>query len=128
MKMKITGVEESLLKDFVVAVRQIKPVSYETVYSAAFASMDTENKKARDEARRILIEQYLRSVIQIAARYRGAGVSFAELIRAGNSGLITAARTMGAEQACNFDRHICEFIEDAVIDTVIRIKNEGKAL
>jgi len=127
MKMKITGIDENRLKDFVVAVRQIKSIEFDRLCLAASAASAEEDTQERDEARRILIEQYLKNVIMIAARYRGSGLSFAELIREGNVGLISASRTMNAERASDFDGYICDAIEGAVIGAVLKNKKEGKA-
>ncbi len=127
MKMKITGVDEARLKDFVVAVRQIKPADYEKLRRAVLDAAGEENSPEREEGRRILIEQYLKDVVMIAAKYRGSGMSFAELIREGNVGLISAVRNIKAENINDFENFIYDAIEDGIISAVIKNKKEGKA-
>lgn len=69
-------------------------------------------------ARETMINHNLRLVVSIAKRYTGHGVSFADLIQAGNEGLIRAVAKFDPERGHKFSTYATWWIRQAVTRAV----------
>jgi DNA-directed RNA polymerase sigma subunit (sigma70/sigma32) len=78
----------------------------------------------KEEIQRLLIENHLKMVIAIANRYRGAGISFAGLIRLGNAGLIAAVKKWDCGDNEGFVPYLVWNVEGAILDALIKVKKE----
>ena len=124
MRLKLIGIEEKQLKDYIVVTSKIKDISNEKMSVLAGKLAKEGSKTEKDGMRRLLIEANLKLVIKIAARYRGAGLTFAALIVAGNSGLIKAVKNYNGEETRGFSEHAAWMIEGVIIDALIEAKRE----
>ncbi len=75
------------------------------------------------EARSHLIRANTRLVVSIAKRYRGQGLSFLDLIQAGNIGLIKAADKFDYERGTKFGTYATWWIRQSVART---LKQQGR--
>ena len=75
------------------------------------------------EARSHLIRANTRLVVSIAKRYRGRGLSFLDLIQAGNIGLIKAADKFDHERGTKFGTYATWWIRQSVART---LKQQGR--
>ena len=125
MKLKLIGIEEKQLKDYIVVTSKIKELSQEKMIIMAEKLLNDGTKIVKDGLKRTLIESNLKLVIKIAARYRGAGLTFAALIVAGNSGLIKAVKNYNSDETRGFIDYIHWMIEGVIIDALIEAKKEA---
>jgi len=79
----------------------------------------TEGKEAREH----LIKANTRLVVSIAKRYRGQGLSFLDLIQAGNVGLIKAADKFDHTRGTKFGTYATWWIRQSVART---LKQQGR--
>jgi DNA-directed RNA polymerase sigma subunit (sigma70/sigma32) len=126
MRLKLIGIEEKQLKDYIVVTLKVREVTPDTVVSMAAKMIKTEDATVKNDLRRMLIESHLKLVINIASRYRGAGLTFAALIVAGNSGLIKAAKNYSVEETRTFQEYVSWNIEGAIIDALIESRKESR--
>ena len=124
MRLKLIGIEEKQLKDYIVVTSKVKDLSHEKLSAMAEKLLTPGTKAEKEDIRRTLIESNLKQVIRIAARYRGAGLTFAALIVAGNSGLIKAVKNYSAEESRPFAEYVSWMIEGVIIDALIEAKKE----
>jgi RNA polymerase primary sigma factor len=75
-------------------------------------------EKGDVEARRRLIESNLRLVISIARRYTNRGLSLADLIQAGNIGLIRAVRTFDWRRGFKLSTYATWWIRQAITRSI----------
>lgn len=127
MKLKIAELGEKQLKDFLLACTRIKSVP-DSKLDAVLAKYAESSGTEREDLQRLLIESNLKSVVCIANRYRGASLSFAALIRHGNSGLIAAVKNWNGSGPEDFMEYLAWAIEGAVLDALVREKKEGKGV
>lgn len=124
MRLKLIGIEEKQLKDYIVVTSKVRDLSHEKLSAMAGKLLKPGTTAETDDIRRSLIEANLKQVIRIAARYRGAGLTFAALIVAGNSGLIKAVKNYSAEESRPFVEYVNWMIEGVIIDALIEAKKE----
>jgi len=124
MRLKLVGIEEKQLKDYIVVTSKIKDLSHDKLSDIAGKLLKEDTKDSKNALKRVLIESNLKLVIKIAARYRGAGLTFAALIVAGNAGLIKAVRNYNDEETRGFMECVNWMIEGVIIDALIEAKKE----
>lgn len=76
-------------------------------------------------ARQQLIQSNLRLVISIAKKYRGRGVTFADLIQEGNVGLITAVDKFSPKRGTRFSTLATWWIRQAIVRA---IENQSRTI
>ena len=87
-------------------------------------SVEEEDKLAKRirqgnrAARNRLIEANLRFVVSVAREYQGRGVSLADLISAGNMGLVTAAERFDEQRGLKFISYAVWWIRQAILQAL----------
>ena len=77
--------------------------------------MQSEDRQAALEARRILIERNLRLVAHVAKKYAGAGEEMEDLISIGTIGLIKAISTFRPEKGSILATYAAKCIDNAIL-------------
>ena len=72
-----------------------------------------------EEARNELVEANLRFVVSVSKEYQNRGLSLAELISAGNMGLITAAERFDETKGYKFSSYAVWWIRQAILQTLM---------
>ncbi|HRU39114.1 MAG TPA: sigma factor [Candidatus Goldiibacteriota bacterium] len=125
MKMKTAGPGEKQLKDYLVACGKITALSDEEM-AGAVEKLKGEDCVQKEGKKKLLIEKNLRTVIYTAAGYRGFGLTFANLIRNGNLGLIYAVNNW--DGTGDFSQYLAWNIEGFIIDALVREKSSKGVL
>lgn len=127
MRLKIVDLNEKQLKDYLVASYYMQEMTQDKLALVLNKYKKTEGAE-KDEIQRLLIESHLKMVIAIANRYRGAGISFAGLIRLGNAGLIAAVKKWDFSDNGGFVPYLVWNVEGAILDALIKVKKEAREL
>ena len=75
-------------------------------------------KEGDEEARNDLVEANLRFVVSVAKEYQNRGVPLADLVSAGNMGLITAAERFDENKGFKFISYAVWWIRQAILQTL----------
>jgi len=124
MNIKFTNIDEEHLKDYLIVTYYIKEITPAKLELVLNKYKRVKSKSEKDEVQKILIESHLKMSLSIASRYRGAGLSFTGLIKAGNRGLIKAVKKWPENDNENFTQFLTWKIEGAIIDELIRSRNK----
>lgn len=122
MRLKLISIDEKQLKDYLVLVQKIKSIPADKTSDMAGKISRIKGRAGKNVLYRSLIESNLKNVVHVASRYRGAGVTFAALIAAGNRALIAGIKGFDPEKGENFSESINWQIEGAVMDCVVQAK------
>ncbi len=118
MELKITNFDDRYLKEYLITVAGGRVMSRTKEELALNKLLNAAEKHEKDEAEMALIENNLKAVIAAGCRYRGAGISFARIIKAGNEGLIKAVKNWKGKE--DFHRYTAWRIEGGIIDKLIK--------
>ncbi|HDQ26778.1 MAG TPA: hypothetical protein ENN43_08560 [bacterium] len=126
MKNKLLAPDDKKLKDYIVAVVKFKDMSPSAVSSALDKYKKELPKRTEAAVFRFLIESNMKTAMQIAARYRGTGISFASLIREANAALFESVARWKEKGFSNdeFYSYITWKIEGRLINTVLNKNRE----
>jgi DNA-directed RNA polymerase sigma subunit (sigma70/sigma32) len=127
MRLKIVDLSEKQLKDYLVASFSMKEMTDDKLGLVLNKYKKTEGVE-KEEIQKIIIESHLKMVISIANRYRGAGISFAGLIRHGNAGLIAAVKKWDCPENESFVNYLVWNIEGSILDALINVKKEAREM
>ena len=106
--------EESTLRLYFDDIADSTPLSREKEVELS-AKIHAGDMAARDE----LVQANLRFVIDVAKNYQNRGLSLADLISAGNVGLITAAERFDETQGYRFISYAVWWVRQAILQTLM---------
>jgi len=107
------GDRESTLRAYFDDISDSVPLSREREVELA-ARITDGDMEARDE----LVQANLRFVIDVAKNYQNRGLSFADLISAGNLGLMTAAERFDGTRGYKFISYAVWWIRQSILQTI----------
>ena len=105
--------EERTLRLYFDDIADSKPLSREKEVELA-ARIKEGDIQARDE----LVQANLRFVIDVAKNYQNRGLSLADLISAGNVGLMTAAERFDGTKGFKFISYAVWWIKQSILQTI----------
>ena len=104
---------EDSLGSYLAEIAHSKPLS-----SADEVDLARKIKQGDERARNRLVEANLRFVVSVAKEYHNRGVPLADLISAGNMGLITAAERFDEDKGFKFISYAVWWIRQAILQTL----------
>ena len=104
---------EDSIGSYLAEIAHSKPLS-----AAEEVDLARRIKAGDDYARNRLVESNLRFVVSVAKDYQNRGVPLADLISAGNMGLITAAERFDEEKGFKFISYAVWWIRQAILQTL----------
>ncbi len=104
---------EDSLGSYLTEISGSKPLS-----AADEVELARRIKAGDDTARNRLVEANLRFVVSVAKEYQNRGVPLADLISAGNMGLITAAERFDEDKGFKFISYAVWWIRQAILQTL----------
>ena len=105
--------ESSTLRAYFDDIADSEPLSREREVELS-ARIQDGDQDARDE----LIQANLRFVIDVAKKYQNRGLSFPDLISAGNLGLMTAAERFDGTRGYKFISYAVWWIRQSILQTI----------
>lgn len=125
MFIKFIKLDDKNLKDYLLLIHKIPDIPINKINLVVNKLINTTKKGEKGIIERFIIESYLKLVVQIANKYRGAGFSFSKLIKYGNKGLIKAVREIGNyNREEDFINYLIWTIEGEIINRIIREKDK----
>ena len=110
---EVLNKEESTLRLYFDDIADSTPLSREEEVSLS-ARIHAGDMEARDE----LVQANLRFVIDVAKNYQNRGLSLADLISAGNVGLMTAAQRFDGAKGFKFISYAVWWIKQSILQTI----------
>ena len=104
---------EDSLGSYLAEIAHSKPLS-----AAEEVDLARKIKQGDEDARNRLVEANLRFVVSVAKEYQNRGVPLADLISAGNMGLITAAERFDENKGFKFISYAVWWIRQAILQTL----------
>ena len=104
---------EDSLGSYLAEIAHSKPLS-----AAEEVDLARKIKEGNEAARNRLVEANLRFVVSVAREYQNRGVPLADLISAGNMGLITAAERFDENKGFKFISYAVWWIRQAILQTL----------
>ena len=105
--------EESTLRLYFDDIAESRPLSREREVELS-ARIQEGHRDARDE----LVQANLRFVIDVAKNYQNRGLSLADLISAGNVGLLTAAERFDGTKGYKFISYAVWWIKQSILQSI----------
>ncbi len=112
-KKQAQTVAPDALSAYLASIREI-PVLDREMEQKVIKRAKRGNKKAWD----LFVRSNLRYVVSVANRYKGCGVSMADLIHEGNIGLIEAAKRFDPERGVRFITYAVWWIRQAMVHAI----------
>ena len=110
---EVLNKEESTLRLYFDDIADSTPLSREEEVALS-ARIHAGDMEARDE----LVQANLRFVIDVAKNYQNRGLSLADLISAGNVGLMTAAQRFDGAKGFKFISYAVWWIKQSILQTI----------
>ncbi len=104
---------EDCLGSYLAEIAHSKPLS-----PADEVNLARKIKQGDEDARNRLVEANLRFVVSVAKEYQNRGVPLADLVSAGNMGLITAAERFDEDKGFKFISYAVWWIRQAILQTL----------
>lgn len=104
---------EDSLGNYLAEIAHSKPLS-----AAEEVELARRIRQGDETARNRLVEANLRFVVRVAKEYQNRGVPLADLISAGNMGLITAAERFDEDKGFKFISYAVWWIRQAILQTL----------
>lgn len=104
---------EDSLGSYLAEIAHSKPLS-----AGAEVELARKIKQGDERARNQLVEANLRFVVSVAKEYQNRGVPLADLISAGNMGLITAAERFDEDKGFKFISYAVWWIRQGILQTL----------
>ena len=111
--MAVRSIESSLLDQYFLDISDSTPLD-----SASECGLARRIQQGDQEARNELIQANLRFVVRLASEFQGCGMDLADLISAGNVGLITAAERFDPERGVKFITYALWWIRQAILNSL----------
>ena len=111
-KSQIWGMEDAL-GSYLSEISSSTPLS-----ASAEIELARRIKEGDEEARNGLVEANLRFVVSVAKEYQNRGVPLADLVSAGNMGLITAAERFDENKGFKFISYAVWWVRQAILQTL----------
>ena len=105
--------KENILRLYFDDIAESRPLSREREVELA-ARIQEGHRDARDE----LVQANLRFVIDVAKNYQNRGLSLADLISAGNVGLLTAAERFDGTKGYKFISYAVWWIKQSILQSI----------
>ncbi len=105
--------EDSVLKNYINEIKNIKPLSSEQE-----AELAIKSKTGDHEALKKLVVSNLRFVVYIAKQYQNCGLSLVDLICEGNIGLIRAAELFDETKGFKFITYAVYWIKESICKAI----------
>jgi DNA-directed RNA polymerase sigma subunit (sigma70/sigma32) len=122
MRKNLIKIDEKKLKDYLLIASRIPDIPESKLGLVLNKLLNTEDKKEKQVIEKFLIESFLKFVIYIANKYRGAGYSFAKLIKFGNMGLIKTVKEWEKTKDENFIQILIWNVEGEIINGILKEK------
>ena len=112
-QVKRHGSQSEILKRYLREISRVAKLSAEEE-----VQLGHRIQQGDDDALTHMVEANLRFVVSFAKRYRGAGLSFLDLINEGNLGLIEAAKRFDPERKVKFVTYAVWWIRQSIISAI----------
>lgn len=126
MKKNLIIVDEKKLKDYLLIASRIPDIPGNKLGLVLNKLLNTEDKEEKQIIERFLIESFLKLVIHIVNKYRGAGYSFAKLIKFGNLGLIKTVKEWEKSKNENFIQTLIWNVEGEILNGILKEKKSNR--
>lgn len=126
MKKNLIIVDEKKLKNYLLIASRIPDIPGNKLGLVLNKLLNTEDKEEKQIIERFLIESFLKLVIHIANKYRGAGYSFAKLIKFGNLGLIKTVKEWEKSKNENFIQTLIWNVEGEILNGILKEKKSNR--
>ena len=105
------------LRSYLQAINRVKPLAADVELELA-----ARVRKGEKQAREQLIQAHLRTVVNIAREYEGAGLPLLNLISEGNLGLVEAVHRFDPAKRRNLSIHTSRWIKRSIERALARAK------
>lgn len=110
--------EEDILQMYLKSIGKIKLLTKSQEQELGRTIQTSDNKLAKDAARKKLVNANLRLVVSIAKKYIGQGVLFMDLVQEGTLGLIKAVEKFDYTRNFKFSTYATWWIRQAILRSI----------